>query len=157
MDKGGVLGNVLESIKEEVKEDLKVVSEQVGVAKKSARGRLSSGQKETKTVQTETDEERKKLLESMYEGNPMTEEQKKQQELEDEQKKQALRQRLHSEYYQRLTNPPRVQEERPAEKVEREKKEDRWELQKKETKKPKLSPAQAQFRGTGEVIKTPSG
>ena len=52
--------------------------------------------------------------------------------MEDKQKEQALRQRLHSEYYQKLTAPTRQAEEKPAEKVEREKME---ELQKEEEKK----------------------
>ncbi len=68
---------------------------------------------------------------------PVTETDKQQKELKDQQSLEALRQRLHGEYYQRLTNPPKQkEEERPAEKVEREKKEERWELEQKEKKKP---------------------
>lgn len=59
-----------------------------------------------------------------------------QQKTPEEQKKLAdLRQTLHKEYYEKLVNPPKKQEETVAEKVEREKKEDRWELEKKEEKK----------------------
>ncbi|HBB76310.1 MAG: hypothetical protein A2186_02510 [Candidatus Levybacteria bacterium RIFOXYA1_FULL_41_10] len=49
---------------------------------------------------------------------------------------EALRRKLHGEYYENLTNPPKPQEERPVEKVEREEKEDRWKLQDKKAKEP---------------------
>lgn len=55
---------------------------------------------------------------------------------EEQQKLMVLRQKLHKEYYEKLVNPPKPQEERPAEKVEKEKKKDLAELQKKEEKKP---------------------
>jgi hypothetical protein len=56
----------------------------------------------------------------------------------DEQKKiMELRNQLHKEvYYDPIFNPPKKQEERPAEKVENEKKQEMMELQKKEEKKP---------------------
>lgn len=70
-----------------------------------------------------------RIAQSIAENNPeMTP--------EEVQKTAQLRQQLHSEYYQQLTNPPKQQEERPAEKIEREKQEERWELQKKEEEKP---------------------
>lgn len=55
---------------------------------------------------------------------------------EEQQKLMALRQKLHKEYYEQLVNPPKQQEERPAEKVEKEKKKELAELQQKEEKKP---------------------
>ncbi|MDO8620710.1 MAG: hypothetical protein Q7R31_00275 [Candidatus Levybacteria bacterium] len=55
---------------------------------------------------------------------------------EEQQKLITLRQQLHKEYYEKLVNPPKPQEERPAEKVEKEKKQEMAELQKKEEKKP---------------------
>ncbi len=54
----------------------------------------------------------------------------------DEKRIQELKQKLHSEYYQRLVHPPKQKEERPAEKVEREKAEEMQELEQKEAKKP---------------------
>lgn len=55
---------------------------------------------------------------------------------EEQKKLLELRQQLHSQYYQNLVNPPKQQEERPAEKVENEKKQEMVDLQKKEDKKP---------------------
>ncbi len=55
---------------------------------------------------------------------------------EEQQKLMALRQKLHKEYYGKLVNPPKPQEERPAEKAEKEKKQEMAELQRKEEKKP---------------------
>lgn len=60
----------------------------------------------------------------------------------EEQKLSRLRQELHAKYYQNLINPPKQKEEKPAEKVEREKNEERWELQEKEKKKPQPLAAQ---------------
>ena len=65
------------------------------------------------------------------------EEQIKDKTPEEQKKLMQLRQQLHSQYYQNLVNPPKQQEERPAEKVEREKQEEMIDLQKKEQKKPK--------------------
>lgn len=49
---------------------------------------------------------------------------------------EVVRKRLHNEYYQSLVNPPKQEEERVAEKVEREEKEEMVDLQQKEMKKP---------------------
>lgn len=50
--------------------------------------------------------------------------------------KQQLKQQLHSQYFQRLTAPPKAAEKPVAEKLEDEKAQERWELQKKDAKKP---------------------
>ena len=55
---------------------------------------------------------------------------------EEQQKLRALRKQLHDQYYQQLVNPPKQQEERPAEKVEKEKKIEMADLQKKQEEKP---------------------
>lgn len=56
---------------------------------------------------------------------------------EEIQKIVSLRQQMHNEtYYDPLVNPPQKEEERPVEKVEREKEEERWKLQEKEKEKP---------------------
>ena len=55
---------------------------------------------------------------------------------EEVQKAQQLKQQLHQEYYQGLINPPKQQEERPAEKVEKEKEKEEMEDLEKEKKKP---------------------
>ena len=57
--------------------------------------------------------------------------------MQEKQKLAKLRQELHqTTYYEPTFNPPKKQEERPAEKVEKEKKEEQMELQQKEAKKP---------------------
>ena len=69
---------------------------------------------------------------------------------EELQKIQELRQELHANYYQTLTNPQSQQpEEAVTEKLEREEKEERWELQEKEKEKPPDLPANQKV-GTGE-------
>ena len=55
---------------------------------------------------------------------------------EEQKKLRELRHQLHAQYYQKLVNPPKQQEERPAEKVEKEKKQEMQELEQKEAKKP---------------------
>ncbi len=49
---------------------------------------------------------------------------------------ESVRKRLHDEYYQSLVNPPKQEEERPAEKVEREEKQEAMDLQQKEMDAP---------------------
>ncbi len=83
------------------------------------------------------------------EAQPSMDAQKK---AEEAQKLANLRNQLHGQYYQQLTNPVKQQEERPAEKVEREKMQDLQEKQKKDEKKKPLAVTQAQqsaekFRG----------
>lgn len=59
--------------------------------------------------------------------------------LEEQQKMASLRQQLqqsHRKYYENLVNRPKQKEIGAAEKVEREKQEENWELQEKEKKKP---------------------
>jgi len=56
---------------------------------------------------------------------------------EDKMKLAGLRNQLHKEvYYDPTFNPPKKQEERPAEKVEKEKKQEMQDLQKKEEERP---------------------
>ncbi len=62
-----------------------------------------------------------------------------------------LRMQLHSsEYYQPLVNPRKQKEEPVAEKLEREKKEEQFELAEKEKKKPPKLPVTVK-QGTGEM------
>lgn len=76
---------------------------------------------------------------------------------QEQQDLQALRKKLHNEvYYHKLINPNQGQtEERPAEKVEREKQQEMVDLQEKEKEKPtpiaviRAQNATEQFRGSG--------
>ena len=70
-------------------------------------------------------------------------------------KLENLRKQLHQDYYQSLTPKPK-QEERPAEKIEREEQQERWELVQKEKKKPAPLPANVK-QGTGEKVVGVSG
>lgn len=68
---------------------------------------------------------------------------------------QALRSQLHSDYYRSVVNRPKQEEERTAEKVEREVEEEKFaELQKK---KEKPDPLATVKRGTGETMVGASG
>ena len=71
---------------------------------------------------------------------------------EEQKKLMELRQQLHGQYYQNLVNPPKQQEDRPAQKIEREKKEEMQDLQQKEAKKP---PPLATQRARERVEKFP--
>ena len=70
-------------------------------------------------------------------------------DLEKKKKLQELRQQLHNEvYYDPLVNPPKPkEEERPAEKVEREEMKEIQDFQKKEKEKPPLLVTRNQQRG----------
>lgn len=141
-----ILGGTLEVIKEETGKTVKTAVSQVtgkqnapGQSQKQAK-KPQSHQPPSESVQSKISKpgETKSFVKSLYgqDKAQITQGEVAQKELEDKQKKEALRQRLHSEYYQTLTNPPKQQEERPVEKVEREKKQEMAELEQKKAKKP---------------------
>ncbi|MBI4079533.1 MAG: hypothetical protein HY429_04535 [Candidatus Levybacteria bacterium] len=101
----------------------------------------------------------KEFVKELYESDEpaITPDQAQQKEMEDKQKMEALRQKLHSEYYQQLTNRPKTQEEaeRPAEKVDRQEMED---LQKKQEEDQKKQPiAVNRAERTTEMFRGASG
>ncbi|MFH1833316.1 MAG: hypothetical protein ABH816_04125 [Candidatus Levyibacteriota bacterium] len=106
----------------------------VGISPKSAPGKSELPQKPIEQTQ-----ETKDVVKHLYGGEKpeIPKEQIAQKEIEDKQKEEALKQRLHGEYYHKLTTPQRQAEEKPAEKVEREKME---ELQEEKEKKAKGVP-----------------
>ena len=162
MNDDGILGGVLNQLGQTAK---KTVQQVVKLPAASAEGfgplRQSSSEasepKEEKKQQWKSDEERVKFLRDLYGKKDMSKDGssdlsassgqgKKPTEFEaqikdkpsDEQKKlMELRQQLHKQnYYDPTFNPVKKQEERPAEKVENEKKIEMQDLQKKEEEKP---------------------
>lgn len=142
-----ILGGTLEVIKEETVKTVKTAVSQVtgkqnapGQSQKQAKKPQSHQPPPSESVQSKpsTPDETKSFVKDLYgQDKPqITQEEVAKKELEDRQKKEALRQRLHSEYYQTLTSPPKPKEERPAEKVEREKKQEMTELEQKKAEKP---------------------
>lgn len=106
------------------------------------------------------DDPTKTFVKDLYGNAPdIKQAEREKREMEDKQKLEELRQRLHSEYYQRLTTPPKQQGElRPAEKLEQEEKEEEQkELEEKE-KEPKDLPVVAtKNKGTKEKLRGVSG
>lgn len=75
---------------------------------------------------------------------------------EDQKKLLDLQKKLHDEvYYQPLVNPPKPQEERPAEKIEREKEEEKMEQLQDDQKKQKDDESVAAVRAQQRVEKYP--
>jgi len=163
---GGALGQLGQTAKQTVKQVVKLpeemakdAGEQLGVAKSAA---SAEGSGEPKQQQWQSDEERIKFLKDLYgsrdqvpssspdakktSANPLVsskdkpsefQEQIKDESPEEQKKLMELRNQLHKDnYYDQTFNPPKKQEERPAEKVEKEKQEEMQELQKKEEKAP---------------------
>lgn len=137
-----MLGEILEQgasvVKQAVKQVAKTPSDLVKAGAKQVKGT-----DQTQTPDQTADEKAKteEFVKDLYKPSGKSELNKKGSvqnppEETKEQKLAKLRQELHSNYYQRLVNPPKAPEEKPAEKVEREKKEERWELEQKEKKKP---------------------
>lgn len=146
------VGQQVVKIPEEMAKD--VAGQVVGSAKKNTDKSKASENK----PQWTSDEERVKFLRGLYGKSDISQDQasnpnqnvkpldKKPGEFEkrildkspDDQKKLLeLRQQLHKQvYYDPTFNPVKKQEERPAEKVEKEKKNEMQELQQKEAKKP---------------------
>lgn len=149
MDKNGILGEVLEKGQSVVQKTGKAVVGSAAGAVKTTAGQIggdSGGQtkdntvisdKQTANQKAETDELVKELYAPSKPQNNQNPAAKPQSETEEQAKLAGVRQKLHDEvYYQPLIGRQKPQEERPAEKVEREKKQEMHDLQKKEAKKP---------------------
>lgn len=140
---GATLGQLGQTAKKAGQQVVKIPQEmaqdaggQVGGIKEPAASAESSGEPK----QWQSDEERVKFLRDLYgsaKQNP-SEEEKLADKPPDEQKKLLeLRNQLHREnYYDPTFNRPQEQEERPAEKVEQEKKQEMQDLQQKKAEKP---------------------
>lgn len=159
---GGALNQLGQTAKQTVKQVIKIPEEiardaagQVGFAKQNYDENKAS---DNNKKQWQSDEERIKFLKDLYGKSDMSQDgsltadkqanasDKKPSEFQEqiadksseEQKKLIeLRNQLHKEnYYDPLFNRPQKQEERPAEKVEQEKKQEMMELEQKDAKKP---------------------
>lgn len=114
---------------------------------------------EAPTGNSQQDDPNKSFVKDLYGGaSEISQAEREKREIEDKQKLEALRQRFHSEYYERLVIPPKQQQPRPAEKLEQEKKEEEQkELEEKE-KAPKDLPVVAtKNKGTKEKLRGVSG
>lgn len=101
--------------------------------------------------QTVSENFTKEVVESLYGKSPVDKLTDK--SAEEKKKILELEQQLHKQnYYDPTFNPPKHQDERPAEKVENEKKKEMQELQQKEAKKP---PPLAAQRAAQRVEKIP--
>ena len=149
---GGVINQLGQTAKKTVQQIVKLPEEVTKGEKPTATAQNSSEPKQD----WQSDEERIKFLKDLYGKSDMSkdgtpdpkkkptefQEHLKDKSPEEQKKLMELRQQLHKENYYDPTfnpakNPPAGGEERPAEKVENEKKEEMVELQKKEDKKPK--------------------
>lgn len=179
---GATFGQLGQTVKQGVKQVVKIPQElakdvggQVGIAKQPQKTFENKPQQ-----QWQSDEERVKFLKDLYGKKDMFkdeaannkninpsdkkptefQEQIADRSVEEQKKLVELRNQLHKENYYDPTfnpkNPPAGGEERPAEKVENEKKQEMQDLQKKEEKKP---PPLAVARGQNktEIFRGASG
>ncbi len=136
----GTLGKqVGKGVSEESKKTVKSVGQQVvGIESAPDANAENPGREKTSAMQANKSKENQELLKAMYgksetdsANTPLTG------VSQDNQKLAQLRQQFQRDYWERTFNSPkREPEEKPAEKVEREKEEERWKLQEKEKKKP---------------------
>lgn len=156
----GVVGTLTKQIgktaAEEVKKTAKATVSQIGGIEQNKEGQGGSpgetGKDQAKQVSTQANQD---IVKEMYAPSKPPEQKKEEPKNPSQQMAQSVaekspdktpeeiqqivdaRQRLHKEtYYDPLVNPPKQEEERPAEKLENEKEKERWELQEKEKKKP---------------------
>lgn len=157
-DNPGILGEIIEQgasiVKQTVKQTAKLPSD---LAK-------TAGSQVTGSDDQKSKEETREFVKSIYgvdqqsnekpvppqrdpeKGGTTTESTASNAAAQKELKLNRLRQELHAQYYQRLVNPPKPTEERPAEKVEKEKREEMIDLQEKEKKKPPVLVQRARER-----------
>jgi hypothetical protein len=155
---GGALNQLGQTVKQAVKQVVKLPEEMAGdlgkqiVGEKPAASAEGSGplhSEASEPKQWQSNEERIKFLKDLYGKTDMSKDgasDKKPSEFreqiaektpEEQKKLIELRNQLHKEnYYDPTFNPVKKQEERPAEKVENEKKQEMMDLQKKEADKP---------------------
>jgi len=148
MDDTGILGATLGQLGQTVKQAAKQV---VKIPAASAEG--SGEPKEEKKQQWQSDEERIKFLKDLYGSAERISSAKSSEKSasfaevatkaesaakpEEQKKLLELRNQLHKQnYYDPTFNPVKKQEERPAEKVENEKKKEMQDLQQKDAEKP---------------------
>lgn len=152
MDKNGVLGEILEKGQSAVQKTGKTAADSAKSAVKTAVGQVAGdsnqpgpneingavSDNQTASDKAQNDEFVKELYAPSKPQNSQNTEDNQRAQTEEQAKLAGVRQKLHDEvYYQPLIQGQKArQEERPAEKVEREKKQEMQDLQKKETKKP---------------------
>ncbi len=154
MSKGGILSGeeALESgislIKKSGKVATAAVSDSVKAAGSQISGRSQDTQDIVKSLYSESDENLDQNSNKTSNQNPQQPEDNTPEGLEKKKKLAELRQQLHNEvYYDPLVNPPKPkEEERPAEKVEKEKQKEMIELEEKKKKEPPPLVAKAQQR-----------
>ena len=141
MNTNSVVGEILETGVSAVKQTGKTVAGAVSDTGKAAASQITGRSKDTqdivKSLYAESEKEKDKSQRvEVQDSNDQSE--NTPEGLDKKKKLEELRQELHNEvYYDPLVNPPKSkEEERPAEKVEREEMEEIQDLQKKEKEKP---------------------
>lgn len=111
---------------------IKPVVEEVGKFGEAAKGQVTASD-------SKQGDDTKDFIKDIYKpGEEKSAAEISQNKVADKEKLAKTRAKLkaHQEYFQRLTNPPKPKDEPVAEKLEREKKQEMVDLQKKEDKKP---------------------
>lgn len=159
--KGSILGETLEQggsiVGQTGKQVVKLPSDLAKTAAGQTGAAPASSDQNAPVDTAETKKQREEFVKGLYgisdkkgaQGqaaakSPQSPKPAQQKSPEELQKLAGLRQKLHQEtYYQPLVNPSKPQEERPAEKVEREKQEELVELQEKKKEEPPPLPSSA--------------
>ena len=136
MNKSGIIGEVLETGGSLAKKSGKTITKTAGDAAKVAVSQITGGDSAV------SDKDIVKNLYGIQQSSTQNPQQQAQgqdpgKSIQDKQKLEEARRQLHTEvYYDPLVNPKKPQEERPAEKVEKEKQEEMIELTEKKKKEP---------------------
>ena len=174
----GQLGSIVKKTGQEVGKTLTDIientEEQKGRKKESTSG--DNGSKQASASDRDSDKNTEELVKGLYaksddvqktdkdkegiKGQPEFQKQIANKSSEEQKKRLQLHLKLHKEeYYDPTFNPPKRQEERPAEEIEKEKKEKKQmealELQRQDKKKEELAPSVKQ--GTHEKVPGISG
>ncbi len=142
MNTNSVVGEILETGVSAVKQTGKTVAGAVSDTGKAAASQITRRSKDTqdivKSLYAQSDQDTDQSPIKSSNQNAQQSEDNTPEAIDKKKKLEELRQELHNEvYYDPLVNPPKSkEEERPAEKVEREEMEEIQDLQKKEKEKP---------------------
>ena len=179
----GAIGEALEIFQEEAEKGLSTAKQQITGKKPGQAGQTQAQQQGNQAAQQQPppiadqtaanlpsesigsnqpqDDSSKQFIQDLYGGkaSSITEEEIQQKELEDKQKQEALRQKLHREYYEKLVTPAKQKEPRIQEKIEQEEEEKKQAIALEEEKKKKdeLPVVVTKDMGTKEKLRGVSG
>ena len=175
MVKTSLVGETLETLGEEMEKGMQTAGQQISGKRSQRQQPQTAGTQQQQPQQTATavksqetpsgeqkgDDTTKNFVKDLYspQAGALSEREKATKEADDKKKVEELRQKLHGAYYEQLTSPPKKQEERQGEKIDREEAEKKAKEQEELAKQEQdqLPDIMTKDKGTKEKLRGVSG